>query len=103
MRTNGDPEIKEDKYRVYYLKRSVEFSLDEKKYHYPVNTGNKFYCEINKNNIIETNYPNERTRNSLRKEIEEDDDEEDDYEDDDLEEEEEDDKDDEEYYEEYDK
>ncbi|EUT83666.1 hypothetical protein PFAG_03541 [Plasmodium falciparum Santa Lucia] len=86
-----------------YLKRSVEFSLDEKKYHYPVNTGNKFYCEINKNNIIETNYPNERTRNSLRKEIEEDDDEEDDYEDDDLEEEEEDDKDDEEYYEEYDK
>ncbi|SOS79455.1 phd finger protein, putative [Plasmodium sp. gorilla clade G1] len=86
-----------------YLKRSVEFSLDEKKYHYPVNTGNKFYCEINKNNIIETNYPNERTRNSLRKEIEEDEDEEDDYEDDDLEEEEEDDKDDEEYYEEYDK
>ncbi|KOB89311.1 hypothetical protein PFDG_04859 [Plasmodium falciparum Dd2] len=86
-----------------YLKRSVEFSLDEKKYHYPVITGNKYYCEINKNNIIETSYPNERSRNSLRKEIEEDDDEEDDYEDDDLEEEEEDDKDDEEYYEEYDK
>ncbi|SBT71510.1 phd finger protein, putative [Plasmodium malariae] len=58
-----------------YIKRSVEISLDEKKYSYRINEKNKYYCEINKNNIIESSYPHERTRNALKKELDEDDEE----------------------------
>ncbi|GAW81180.1 hypothetical protein, conserved [Plasmodium gonderi] len=73
-----------------YIKRSVEISLDEKKYNYNGNEKNKYYCEINKNNIIESSYPHERTRNALKKELEEQDEEdEDDDEDEDDEEEDE--------------
>ncbi|CAD2092244.1 phd finger protein, putative [Plasmodium vinckei lentum] len=57
-----------------YIKRSVNISVSEKKYNYYSNGKNKNYCEINKNNIIETSYPHERTRNALRKELEDDDD-----------------------------
>ncbi|CAD2092191.1 phd finger protein, putative [Plasmodium vinckei brucechwatti] len=57
-----------------YIKRSVNISVSEKKYNYYSNGKNKNYCEINKNNIIESSYPHERTRNALRKELEDDDD-----------------------------
>ncbi|CAA9988439.1 phd finger protein, putative [Plasmodium knowlesi strain H] len=76
-----------------YIKRSVEISLDEKKYNYHMNEKNRYYCEINKNNIIESSYPHERTRNALKKELEDEDDDEeeddDDIDEDDEEEEEE--------------
>ncbi|SCM01635.1 phd finger protein, putative [Plasmodium chabaudi chabaudi] len=57
-----------------YIKRSVNISVSEKKYNYYSNGKSKNYCEINKNNIIESSYPHERTRNGLRKELEDDDD-----------------------------
>ncbi|WBY57171.1 EELM2 domain-containing protein [Plasmodium yoelii yoelii] len=56
-----------------YIKRSINISVGEKKYGYYSNGKNKNYCEINKNNIIESSYPHERTRNALKKELEEDD------------------------------
>ncbi|SBT36202.1 phd finger protein, putative [Plasmodium ovale wallikeri] len=72
-----------------YIKRSVEISLDEKKYNYHINEKNKYYCEIDKKNIIESSYPHERTRNALKKEMEEEDEEEEEEEDEEEEEEEE--------------
>ncbi|SBS83994.1 hypothetical protein POVCU2_0023910 [Plasmodium ovale curtisi] len=72
-----------------YIKRSVEISLDEKKYNYHINEKNKYYCEIDKKNIIESSYPHERTRNALKKEMEEEDEEEEDEEDEEEDEEEE--------------
>ncbi|EUD67264.1 hypothetical protein C922_02414 [Plasmodium inui San Antonio 1] len=77
-----------------YIKRSVEISLDDRKYNYHMNEKNRYYCEINKNNIIESSYPHERTRNALKKELEEGEEEDDDDEED--EEDDEDDEDDEE-------
>ncbi|VWU52262.1 phd finger protein, putative [Hepatocystis sp. ex Piliocolobus tephrosceles] len=52
-----------------YIKRTIEYSLEEKKYNHQINDKIKSYCEVNKNNIIGSSYPNERTRKAFKKEM----------------------------------